>query len=169
MEKILKSRIFTFILGVIIFGSIGVVSASVLYQANEIGYTPKDSTWEVDNVKDAIDDLYTKSNISSSNLIINKNEYVSSISFQPSDEYRYYILTNVIWYGTSTRYADCINYSNINTIENATYIDIGATGRNTSSSSGASRSFLIIPSANKENITVNFVSGVDALSIYGIK
>ena len=43
-----------------IFGSIGVVSAYTIL-ANDIGYTPKDTTWEVDNVKDAIDDLYSNS------------------------------------------------------------------------------------------------------------
>ena len=60
MKKVFKSRIFAFVLGSLIFGSIGVVSAYTIF-ANDIGYTPKDTTWEVDNVKDAIDDLYTKS------------------------------------------------------------------------------------------------------------
>lgn len=57
MRKIIKNPIFTFILGALIFGGIIGVSAYTIL-ANDIGYTPKDSTWEVDNVKDAIDDLY---------------------------------------------------------------------------------------------------------------
>ena len=58
-----KSNIFSFILGAIIFGSIGVVSAYTLY-ANDIEYTPKDTTWkkedgsDITNVKEAIDELY---------------------------------------------------------------------------------------------------------------
>ena len=66
MKKIIKNNLFGFILGVIIFGSIG-VAASQLF-ANDIGYTPKDSTWkksngeDITNVKDAIDELYTKAN-----------------------------------------------------------------------------------------------------------
>lgn len=61
MKKIFKSRVFAFVLGALLFGSIGVVSAYTIL-ANDIGYTPSNTTWEVDNVKDAIDDLYTKAN-----------------------------------------------------------------------------------------------------------
>ena len=66
MKKIFKSRIFAFILGAILFGGIGVVSAYTIL-ANDIGYTPKDTTWkksngeDITNVKDAIDELYIKS------------------------------------------------------------------------------------------------------------
>lgn len=65
MRKALKSRIFTFILGALIFGSIGVVSAHTIL-ANDIGYTPKDTTWkksngeDITNVSEAIDELYNK-------------------------------------------------------------------------------------------------------------
>lgn len=67
MKKIFrKSNIFSFLLGAVIFGGIvGVSAYSVL--ANNIGYTPSDSTWkksngeDITNVKDAIDELYTKS------------------------------------------------------------------------------------------------------------
>ena len=66
MKKIFrKSNIFSFLLGAIIFGGIGVVSAYTIF-ANDIGYTPKDSTWkkangeDITNVKDAIDELYSK-------------------------------------------------------------------------------------------------------------
>ena len=58
MKKIFKkSNIFAFILGALIFGGIVGVSAYTIF-ADDIGYTPKDTNWEVDNVKDAIDDLY---------------------------------------------------------------------------------------------------------------
>ena len=67
MKKIFKSRVFAFILGAILFGSIGVVSAYTIL-ANDIGYTPSNTTWEVSNVKDAIDDLYSK-NISIDKLL----------------------------------------------------------------------------------------------------
>lgn len=64
MKLFKKDNILAFLLGAVIFGSIGVVSAySIL--ANDIGYTPNDTTWEVDNVKNAIDDLYTKKFLSS--------------------------------------------------------------------------------------------------------
>ena len=67
MKKAFKSRIFAFVLGAIIFSGITAVSAYTIL-ANDIGYTPKDSTWkksngeDITNVKDAIDELYTKAN-----------------------------------------------------------------------------------------------------------
>ena len=56
--KVLKSRIFAFILGGIIFSAIGVFAYA--YNAGQITYTPKDSNWKVNNVKSAIDDLNGK-------------------------------------------------------------------------------------------------------------
>ena len=62
MKKIFrKSNIFSFFLGAIIFGGIVGVSAYTIL-AKDISYSPKDTTWEVDNIKDAIDDLYTTLN-----------------------------------------------------------------------------------------------------------
>ena len=56
MKKIIKNPVFMFILGSIIFGSIGIVSAYTIL-AKDVGYTPKDTTWKVNNVEDAINDL----------------------------------------------------------------------------------------------------------------
>ena len=67
MKRIIKSRVFAFILGAVIFGGIVGVSAYSIF-ANDIGYTPSDSTWkksngeDITNVKDAIDELYSKAN-----------------------------------------------------------------------------------------------------------
>ena len=75
MKKIIKNPIFTFILGALIFGGIGVVSAYTIL-ANDIRYTPKDTTWkkssgeDITNVQDAIDELYNKT--SSSSSLLNK-------------------------------------------------------------------------------------------------
>ena len=63
MKKILKSRVFAFILGAILFGGIGVVSAYGLF-AKDVDFTPSDNTWkketgdEITNVEDAVDELY---------------------------------------------------------------------------------------------------------------
>ena len=61
MNKILKklknNTFLGFILGIIVMSGIG-VSATVLYQSNLVSYTPTDTNWNVDNVKDAIDELY---------------------------------------------------------------------------------------------------------------
>ena len=51
-----KSNIFSFIVGAILFGCIGTVAAYNML-AKDIKYTPSDTTWNVDNVEDAIDEL----------------------------------------------------------------------------------------------------------------
>ena len=73
MKRIIKSRIFAFILGAIIFGSVGVYASS--YIAKDISFTPKNTNWkkedgtDITNVKDAIDDLYIKNQLSSVSFI----------------------------------------------------------------------------------------------------
>ena len=89
MKKIIKNPIFTFILGALIFGGIVGVSAYTIL-ANDIGYTPKDSTWkksngeDITNVKDAIDELYSKASLVGWNLnydILYKKDQTSSIDY----------------------------------------------------------------------------------------
>ena len=57
MKKILNSEIFFFILGAIIFSSIGVVFAYSITASN-IGFTPREVTWNVNNVSSALDDIH---------------------------------------------------------------------------------------------------------------
>ena len=65
MKRIIKNNLLGFILGIIVTTAL-TVSASILYQASEIGYTPKDSTWKksngdkIETIEDAIDELYLK-------------------------------------------------------------------------------------------------------------
>ena len=67
MSKIIKSRIFTFVLGAVIFSGITGVAAYSMF-AKDIKYTPSDTTWKksngdsITNVEDAIDELYENSN-----------------------------------------------------------------------------------------------------------
>ena len=67
MKKVIKNPLFTFILGILICGTTGVLASTLM--ASNISYTPKDSTWKVNNVEDAIDDLY-KSGKGGKNIII---------------------------------------------------------------------------------------------------
>ena len=65
MKRIIKNNLLGFILGIIVTTAL-TVSASILYQASEIGYTPKDNTWKksngdkIETIEDAIDELYVK-------------------------------------------------------------------------------------------------------------
>ena len=56
MKKVLKNPVFTFILGAIIFSSIGIVFA-YSYTADEVEYSPSDTTWEVNDTSAALDSL----------------------------------------------------------------------------------------------------------------
>ena len=56
MKKLLKNPIFTYILGFITaVGITSVLAYSIL--APDVGFTPREESWNVDNVKDALDDL----------------------------------------------------------------------------------------------------------------
>ena len=57
IKKIKSNSLFTFILGGLIFGSIGIYGANN-YQSNTIEYSPTDTSWEVSNVNQAINSLY---------------------------------------------------------------------------------------------------------------
>ncbi len=53
-----KSNIFSFVLGALIFGSIGAVCATSLFDAKDVTFNPTDSSWDAKDVKSALDDLY---------------------------------------------------------------------------------------------------------------
>ena len=57
MQKLIKSRIMYFILGVVLSVGITSVFAYSIF-APDVGFTPRDDTWNVDNSKDALDDLH---------------------------------------------------------------------------------------------------------------
>ena len=61
IKKIKSNSLFTFILGGLIFGSIGIYGANK-YQSNTIEYSPTDENWEVSNVSEAINSLYSMKN-----------------------------------------------------------------------------------------------------------
>ena len=104
MKKIFKLKLFYFILGAIIFGGIGTVFAYSIF-ANDVGFTPMASEWDVDNVEDALnslhtelDVLYRKGYINLSSPIpssIGDSQIISSSYNDPSKEYAYYAFDKV--------------------------------------------------------------------------
>lgn len=63
MKKV--SKIFYFLLGLGIFSGIGVYAATTLL-SKDVAFTPQNTSWQASNVKEAIDNLYEKTE--SSNL-----------------------------------------------------------------------------------------------------
>ena len=57
--KFYKSKTFAFIIGALLFGSIGVYAGSML-NSSEILFTPNNESWNVGSVKEALDDIYSK-------------------------------------------------------------------------------------------------------------
>ena len=58
INKLKSNSLFTFILGGILFGSIGIYGINE-YNSNSIEYSPTDENWEVSNVNEAINSLYS--------------------------------------------------------------------------------------------------------------
>lgn len=56
----MRKSIICFILGGLFFSVVGVSANSYLYGSNQVSYTPTDSNWNASNVKDALNDLYSK-------------------------------------------------------------------------------------------------------------
>jgi hypothetical protein len=52
-------KLFIGILIGLVFGVSAAVGATALYNSSEVGFTPTDSNWNVNNVEDAINDLYS--------------------------------------------------------------------------------------------------------------
>ena len=63
MKKLLKSRLFFFILGAVIFSTVSVFAYS--YLAGDIGFTPTDTSWkkqgggDITNVEEALNRIKT--------------------------------------------------------------------------------------------------------------
>ena len=62
-----KSLVIGVLVGGIVFGSIG-VAAATYFSASQVSYSPSDTSWNVSDVKGALDDLYINVN-SNSNTI----------------------------------------------------------------------------------------------------
>lgn len=69
MNRFRTSKLFIFIMLVLIFSISAVFAYS--YLAGDVGFTPKDSNWDVDNTKDALDDLKESIDRSCNDLINN--------------------------------------------------------------------------------------------------
>ena len=114
MKKIFKkSNILSFVLGAIIFSGITSVAAYTLF-ANDIGFNPRDNNWHVDNVKDAIDDLYDKA----------KPDYSGETTFTPTTSSQTIATRNKILRSNITINAIPSNYKKLSQTTTASANDI---------------------------------------------
>ena len=82
MKRVFKNPLVTFILGAVIFSTGSVLAYS--FFAQDIGFTPRDSNWQVENTKEALDDLHDKLN---SKAFLKFCTYVDSEFSNPNDRY----------------------------------------------------------------------------------
>ena len=119
IKKILKSKIFLVIVTMIF--SVGTtVFAAIVYNANQISYTPSDENWSANRVDLALNDLYTKNKTntteylnfksgiataitnrgietSSTDTVETMSANIASIAFNPSIELMEYRISNIKW------------------------------------------------------------------------
>ena len=84
MKKILKSKVFIFVVTAITFSSISVYAAG-RYYASQIDYEPENSNFNVTNMEQALNALYTTQNTTVNNLnsqITTKDQTISDLQTQ---------------------------------------------------------------------------------------
>lgn len=180
MKKFVKNNIIGFILGAVIFSTITAFAYDFL--SNNVGYTPVDNTWKkidgsaIDNVKDAIDDLYHKANGINLDNLVSEEIYTNHVSgatytytITNVDEYKYFFLINITWRSGSSDYTSSLNGLTISSITNATYLDLAQIGAQWKSrESGSTKTYIIYPDRSGQDITIR-VSGGDGFTVYGLK
>ena len=180
MKKFIKNNIIGFILGAVIFSTATAFAYNLF--APDVGFTPIDDTWKkndgssIDNVKDALDDLYHKANgINFDNLVTEEiyTNHTSGATYTYTitnvSEYKYFFLINITWRSGSSDYTSSLNGLKINSITNATYMEFAHIGAQWKSrESAAAKTYLIYPDRSGQNITINLSNG-DGFTLYGLK
>lgn len=175
MQKLLKNnfKILIIILITTIVASVTTIFAYSLIAEN-VGYTPKDTTWNVENVGAAVDDLYIRANstlITSMNSteLLRTNGYIAGgtkYTISNTNEYKYFFAIDTYTGGSCTSNATCNNIGNL-TFTNAYYIDLGFASRVSIKVTG--KAYLLYPIDRSQNIVVTIASGSDGIALYGIK
>ena len=89
-----KKFIFGFILGILVMGT--TAYAAYKYQAKEVGYTPSNENFKVDNVEDAIEELYQKQ-VGPTYVVLNTGETHKGIVYlDPTDLTKKCIASNSV-------------------------------------------------------------------------
>ena len=103
MKNSFKEKIFFIIIGAFVISTSATFAYS--YIAQDVGFTPTDNSWNVDNTKDALDDLYSQFNCESflTGQIWNFVYFGGSNSFIPSCP-GYYKLE--VWGAQGGNYSD---------------------------------------------------------------
>ena len=159
-----KYLLIGFILGGLVFGTIGTVVA-YNYNAKDIGYTPKDTSWDVNNVGDALKDLKDNKKIDLDLLWTNPTP-TSAFSAQTInlDLSNYKYLGIVSWARTSLDYKK--RTMSIVYIGDSDEQVLSATGTGNTRFAHANSTGVTISNPNPQGASTTFVI---PYKIYGIK
>lgn len=162
MKNFIRNNIFGFILGALIFGSIGVYAASL--------YSSSDVTYKNTTVEAALNELYSIPKGITSNVTLEEiartTDTVSNTTITNVNNYKYYFVTN-IWYHASVFNVDNgLNWLSLSAT-NSTLVDLGNSYYQYNNSGAISRSYLIFPDGSQNDIVLSMHG--DGMTIYGIK
>lgn len=111
INQLKHNTLFGIIVGGLLFGSIGIYGVNK-YKSETIQYSPTDSSWNVNNVSDALNSLYDKNNNN-----ISSAAYVSDIMTQSYAETATKELQITLPAGTYWVQASINNYRNLSVNE----------------------------------------------------
>lgn len=111
MEKIInKNIIIGFVIGIIVMSGVGVVAAT-MYYSNQISYTPTDTSWNVDNVETALNELYDEINNKVSVIYLGTGTSFNIKTLLPDIDYTKLTIENFIVGGLSAPDMMTTNYT----------------------------------------------------------
>ena len=170
--KIFRSRLFYFLIGIILSGSVAYAAGRI--NASEITYTDKNNVEKTVDV--VLDDLYNKANQvnlgSPASLVVEEvssTVNTGSVTISNINNYKWYYMNSVTWHCSNSDKDARVNSLKISSITNGSYIEIGnSKGKYSTTQSAGSIGYIIYPDGSGNDITITF-SSADATSIYGIK
>ena len=93
-NKTFKTIALTSIITTVLLVSVGVVAYKAV--AKEVSFTPINENWQVDNVEDAVNDLYDKTSMKTGELFLNFYGNINnSFRHSPNTDYAYLIYNNL--------------------------------------------------------------------------
>ena len=151
MKRIFKNSIFTFILGGVCFASITAFALSV--HSNQVVYTPNNPNFKVENVEEALDELYAKMR----NATIGKATVRAGLENVSS--------TTARNFKSNQDYVCVFTMRGLPSLQNATNADVIISDRHTSFLDGNYSAYFLYFKALSSTITFNFngARGIDMI------
>ena len=165
MKKLISSRLFYFILGVVI--SCGITTAfAYSFFADDVNFTPTDTSWDVDNVQKALDELYKDVTLKPDNIQLIGTRVGATATI--SIEYRYGLVVNCFHNAVGYNASNCLNHAVISGTDNTTILKQTSFTDEYNNASAACAFYLTKTNNPNSPQVLRFVNS-DFNMVYGIK